>query len=83
MSIVVQELLIPYISFVMHTRWPLSCVPLSLQNDAKDIEQGFFEDHWIYVELALGQGEILASGCAQGQPHKIAIHKFTGNLIGV
>lgn len=77
MSVVVQELVTPYLSFVMHTRWPLSYVPYAVEHCARGLEEKFIPDNWIYVELALGHGEILASGCVRGTPHRLVIHKTT------
>lgn len=58
MAVLIQAMIIPDFSFIMHTVNPLNC----------------HRDE-IYIELAVGMGETLASGRAQGIPYRIVYDK--------
>lgn len=66
MAVLIQELVNPTLSFVMHTKNPFA----SASKSAKEI----------YVELVPGLGETLASGAVRGTPHRMVIDKATGDF---
>jgi phosphoglucan,water dikinase len=63
MAVLIQQMILPDYSFVMHT-----VHPVSLQKDE------------IYVELAVGLGETLASGSTRGTPYRMVCDKNTGAM---
>ncbi|NVM20951.1 MAG: TIM barrel protein [Desulfobacterales bacterium] len=63
MSVLIQPMLPPEYSFIMHT-----VNPISHNTDE------------IYVELAVGLGETLASGQTPGTPYRMACNKHTGDV---
>ena len=58
MAVLIQEMVTPEYSFVMHTVNPISC----------------HRDE-VYVELAVGLGEVLASAAVPGSPYRLLCHK--------
>jgi phosphoglucan,water dikinase len=58
MAVLIQEMVTPEYSFVMHTVNPISC----------------HRDE-VYVELAVGLGEALASAAVPGSPYRLLCHK--------
>jgi phosphoglucan,water dikinase len=63
MAVLIQQMLIPDLSFIIHT-----VNPISLNPDE------------IYVELAAGLGETLASGAVRGVPYRMICSKKTGDV---
>jgi phosphoglucan,water dikinase len=63
MAVLIQEMLVPEFSFVMHTINPINHDP-----------------NEVYVELAVGLGETLASGKIPGGPYRIVCHKLKGEV---
>lgn len=63
MAVLIQQMLIPDFSFIMHT-----VNPVSLNPDE------------VYVELAAGLGETLASGTVRGVPYRMICSKKTGDV---
>lgn len=63
MAVILQEMVVPRYSFIMHTAHPLT------QND---------DD--VYLEIAVGLGEVLASGAAPGTPYRAACNPNTGEV---
>ena len=61
MAVLIQQMLNPDYSFVMHTVNPIN-----------------HKNNEIYIELAVGQGETLASGSVPGTPYRIVCQKKTG-----
>ena len=61
MAVLIQQMLNPDYSFVMHTVNPIN-----------------HKNNEIYIELAVGQGETLASGSVPGTPYRIVCEKKTG-----
>lgn len=86
MAVLIQDLVMPYLSFVVHTRAPIPETTIKRVVEQLRKEQKFTSNQliisnpseWVYVELALGLGEILASGSIRGYPFRILIHKKTG-----
>jgi phosphoglucan,water dikinase len=58
MAVLIQEMVTPQYSFVMHTANPINC----------DRDE-------VYVELAVGLGEVLASAAVPGSPYRLLCHK--------
>jgi phosphoglucan,water dikinase len=58
MAVLIQEMVTPEYSFVMHTVNPIS---------------GHRDE--VYVELAVGLGEVLASAAVPGSPYRLLCHK--------
>ena len=63
MAVLVQQMLSPDFSFIMHTTNPISHNPDEL-----------------YVELAAGLGETLASGAVKGTPYRLICNKKTSDV---
>jgi phosphoglucan,water dikinase len=63
MAVLIQEMLVPELSFVMHTINPVNHDP-----------------NEVYIELAVGLGETLASGKIPGGPYRIVFHKQKGEV---
>jgi len=63
MAVLIQEMLVPEFSFVMHTINPVNHDPDE-----------------VYIELAVGLGETLASGKIPGGPYRIVCHKHKGGV---
>lgn len=61
MAVLIQQIIRPEYSFIMHTINPLN----------KDPDE-------VYVELAVGLGETLASGSEKGTPYRMVCNKKTG-----
>jgi len=61
MAVLIQQMLNPDYSFVMHTVNPIN-----------------HKNNEIYIELAVGQGETLASGSEPGTPYRIVCEKKSG-----
>ncbi|MBF0506830.1 MAG: TIM barrel protein [Nitrospirae bacterium] len=60
MAVLIQEMLIPEISFIIHTWNPVTCNPDE-----------------VYIELAVGMGETLASAATPGSPYRMVCNKKT------
>ncbi|MDR4498949.1 MAG: TIM barrel protein [Candidatus Scalindua sp.] len=63
MAVLIQQMLFPHFSFIMHTSNPINHNPDEL-----------------YVELAAGLGETLASGAAKGTPYRLICNKKTSDV---
>jgi phosphoglucan,water dikinase len=63
MAVLIQQMVVPEISFVMHT-----VNPVAQHQDE------------VYVELAAGLGEALASGKIPGVPYRMVCNKHTGSV---
>jgi phosphoglucan,water dikinase len=63
MAVLIQPLLMPEISFIMHT-----VSPVTLNPDE------------VYLELAVGLGETLASGLLPGLPYRMVCNKISGQI---
>jgi phosphoglucan,water dikinase len=63
MAVLIQQMVVPEISFVMHTVNPVAQHPDE-----------------VYVELAAGLGEALASGKIPGVPYRMVCNKHTGSV---
>lgn len=63
MAVLIQEMIIPDYSFIMHT-----LNPINLNKDE------------LYIELAVGMGETLASGAVAGIPYRMICHKRNGSV---
>ena len=61
MALLIQQIIMPEYSFIMHTVNPLN----------QDPDE-------VYVELAVGLGETLASGSEKGTPYRMVCSKKTG-----
>lgn len=67
MAVLIQDLVMPYLSFVVHTRAPIPETTIKRVVEQLRKEQKFTSNQliisnpseWVYVELALGLGEIL------------------------
>ena len=62
MAVLIQQIVVPEYSFIMHTINPLN----------RDPDE-------VYVELAVGLGETLASGSERGSPYRMVCNKKTGD----
>lgn len=62
MAVLIQELVTPEYSFILHTVNPV---------DAQD-------GNHLYAEIAPGLGEVLAGGQTRGSPHRMLVNKSTG-----
>lgn len=93
MAVLIQDLTTPYLSFVAHTVNPIPQTrtakaieqhfnnrPTSKRSNeaSNNITLDSDPNDWVYVEFALGLGEILASGSVRGSPFSFLIHKRTG-----
>ncbi|UCH80059.1 MAG: hypothetical protein JSW20_09940 [Nitrospiraceae bacterium] len=63
MAVLIQQMLTPELSFIMHTVNPVNCDPGE-----------------IYIELAVGMGETLASGAVRGSPYRMVCNKSSGEV---
>ena len=63
MAVLVQEMLVPDYSFILHTVNPIN-----------------HNDQEVYVELAVGLGETLASAAVPGSPYRIVCQKGSGDV---
>jgi phosphoglucan,water dikinase len=63
MAVLIQQMLVPEFSFIMHTVNPIN-----------------YDRDELYVELAVGLGQTLASGKAPGVPYRMVCHKYTGEV---
>ncbi len=63
MAVLIQKMLTPDFSFIMHTVNPIS-------HNADEV----------YLELAVGLGETLASGSMGGTPYRMVCNKHTGKI---
>jgi phosphoglucan,water dikinase len=63
MAVLVQEMVIPEYSFILHTVNPIN-----------------HNNQEIYVELAVGLGETLASAAVPGSPYRMVCHKTSGEV---
>lgn len=82
MAVLVQDLTTPYLSFVAHTVSPIPQTKIAKAIDLFASKSKLTSDptEWVYVEFALGLGEILASGSVGGAPFRVLIHKNSGKL---
>src|SRR5208337_4758814 len=60
MAVLIQEMLVPELSFIMHTWNPVTYNPDE-----------------VYIELAVGLGETLASAATPGSPYRMVCNKKT------
>lgn len=65
MAVLIQELITPEYSFILHTANPL---------DTRDAIH-------LYAEIAPGLGEVLAGGQTRGSPHRMLVNKTTGECL--
>ncbi len=63
MAVLIQEMLKPDYSFVIHTVNPVN-----------------YKGEEVYIELAAGHGEILASGAVRGTPYRMVCNKHMGEV---
>ena len=63
MAVLIQQMLTPELSFIMHTVNPVNC-----------------DSGEIYIELAVGMGETLASGAVRGSPYRMVCNKSTDEM---
>eukprot|EP00923_Selenidium_pygospionis_P007777 GHVN01013240.1.p1 GENE.GHVN01013240.1~~GHVN01013240.1.p1 ORF type:complete len:1179 (+),score=282.88 GHVN01013240.1:143-3679(+) len=75
MAILLQESLNPSHCFILHTVNPF-LPPLSSHTEVKEVSA---EDprNEVFIELAVGLGETLASGSMRGSPHRFKVNKVT------
>ena len=71
MAVLMQELLVPEISFILHTGGIDR--PATPQDDQH-------EDPQVYAELAPGLGEILASARMRGSAYRMLVDRQTGKV---
>lgn len=74
MAVLFQELLVPEISFILHT----GGIDRPTSTQDKEDDQHQLPD--IYAELAPGLGEILASARTRGSAYRMLIDRETGRL---
>jgi phosphoglucan,water dikinase len=63
MAVLIQEMIVPEFSFIMHTMNPVSGDPDE-----------------IYIEVAVGMGDSLASAATSGSPYRLVYDKRTGEV---
>lgn len=72
MAVLFQELLVPEISFILHT----GGIDRHAATQRKDDDQHETPD--VYAELAPGLGEILASARMRGSAYRMLVDRETG-----